>query len=273
MIYDGALRDTTNFCSSEYITINSCNTQRSRGRAYTVVRERGRVDYHILYIVEGECACVYDGTTTSMTKGDFVIYLPGDRQLYSFSNDKNTRTLWVHFSGHGVNDMLNRLGLSGGIYSAYSEDEVESCFEKMILCYSINTSKSQVAAEGELIKLLSLLSRENGDQTNVAYSDVVDKMLKYIHSNWQKTVTVADVAKKACLSESRAAHLFKAAVGKGIHQYIMSLRISTAKELLLSTDMSVSEIGKMVGFQDALYFSRAFKSEVKVSPKKYRERK
>ena len=73
MIYDGALRDTTNFCSSEYITINSCNTQRSRGRAYTVVREHGRVDYHILYIVEGECVCAYDGIKTAMTKGDFVI--------------------------------------------------------------------------------------------------------------------------------------------------------------------------------------------------------
>ena len=271
MIYDGALRDTTNFCSNEYITINSCNTQRSRGRAYTVVREHGRVDYHILYIVEGECVCAYDGIKTAITKGDFVIYLPGDRQFYSFSEDKSTRTLWVHFSGYGVNDILNRLGLSGGIYRTCSENDVESCFEKMILYYSINNNQSRVAAEGELIKLLSLLSRDNEDQTTAKYSSAVVKMLKYIHSNWQKSITVADVAKKICLSESRAAHLFKAAVGKGIHQYIMSLRISTAKELLLSTDMSVSEIGKMVGFQDALYFSRAFKAEVSASPKAFRE--
>ena len=79
------------------------------------------------------------------------------------------------------------------------------------------------------------------------------------------------MAAQICLSESRTAHLFKEAVGKGIHGYLMGLRISSAKELLTSTDMSISEIGEMVGFHDPLYFSRAFKSETGVSPKEYRD--
>ena len=271
MIYDGSLRDTTNFCSSEYITINSCNVQKSRGRSYTVIRERGRVDYHILYVVEGECVCCYDDATTIMTKGNFVIYMPGERQLYSFSEEKNTRTLWVHFSGYGVKEILNKLGLSGGVYRTLPEVDVESCFEKMIYHYSLGTNKSRVSAEGELVELLSLLSREDGEQSSVAYSETVEKMLKYIHSNWQKAITISDVAKKVNLSESRTAHVFKEAVGKGVHQYITSLRMSTAKELLVSTDMSISEIGEMVGFSDALYFSRAFKSETGMSPRAFKK--
>ncbi len=270
MIYDGAVRDTTNFCSSEYITINSCNIQENDGKPYTVVREHGRVDYHILYIAEGECVCLYDDAETVMTKGDFVLYPPGVKQMYSFSEGKYVKRFWIHFSGYGVKDILDKLGLCGGIYRTSVEQEVEACFEKMIYDHSVGTNKSQVAAEGELIRLLSLLSRESGEQSATAYSDTVTKMLKYIHSNWQKPISVADVAKKICLSESRTAHLFKASVGKGIHQYVMNLRISTAKELLLSTDLSISEIGEMVGFNDALYFSRAFKSEVGISPREYR---
>ncbi len=270
MIYDGSVRDTTNFCSNEYITINSCNIQKSDGKPYTVVREKGRVDYHILYIAEGECVCLYDDAETVMTKGNFVLYPPSVKQMYSFPAGKYAKRFWIHFSGYGVKDILNKLGLRGGVYRTFIENDVEACFEKTIYDHSVGTNKSQVAAEGELIRLLSLLSKEDGERTAVAYSDTVMKMMKYIHSNWQKPIAVADVAKKICLSESRTAHLFKDAVGKGIHQYVINLRISTAKELLLSTDMSVSEIGEMVGFHDALYFSRAFKSEVGVSPREYR---
>ena len=273
MIYDGSIRDTTNYCSNEYITINSCNIRRSGGKAYTVIREQGRVDYHILYVVEGECSCLYEGATALMTKGNFVIYLPGEKQRYSFSDGKNTVTLWVHFSGWGIKEILNKLGLSGGIFRTLSERDVESCFEKMIYHFSLGTSKSLVCAEGALIELLSLLSREDGEESSVAYSDTVAKMLKYIHSNWQKEITVADIAKSVSLSESRAAHIFKEAVGKGIHQYIRGIRISTAGELLVSTDMSIAAIGEMVGFHDALYFSRAFKSETGMSPRKFREKK
>ena len=273
MIYDGSIQDTTNYCSNEYITVNSCNVWHSRGRAYTVIREHGRVDYHILYVLEGECSCLYGDEAYSLTKGNFVIYMPGEKQLYSFSSDKHTVTLWVHFSGWAVKEILNKLGLGGGIYRTLAEEEVETCFEKMIYHYSLGTNKSLVLAEGGLVELLSLLSREDGEENLTAYSDTVAKMLKYIHSNWQKVITVSDIAKRLSLSESRTAHIFKEAVGKGIHQYIMSIRMSAARELLVSTDMSVSAIGEMVGFHDALYFSRAFKSETGMSPRNFREKK
>ena len=270
MIYDGSIRDTTNFCSDEYIAINSCNIQKSTGKAYTVIREMGRVDYHILYIAEGECSCLYDNAEHVMTKGNFVLYPPSVKQRYSFPEGKYVKRFWIHFSGYGVKDLLGKLGLCGGIYQTDMTGEVEAAFEKMIYHYAAGTSKSQIAANGELITLLSLLSGEDGGRVTVAYSDAVIKMLKYIHSNWQKPITVEDVAKQVRLSASRTAHLFKEAIGKGIHGYVMELRISTAKELLLSTEMSISEIGEMVGFCDALYFSRAFRIAAGVSPRVYR---
>ena len=273
MIYDGSVRDKTNFCSNEYITINSCNIQKNNGKPYTVVRNKGRVDYHILYIAEGECTCLYDGVDNIMTKGSFVLYPPSVKQRYSFVAGEYSKSFWVHFSGYGVNDILNRLGLVGGVYRTLIDNDVEFCFEKMIYNYSVGTIKSRVASEGELIKLLSLLSRGNGDQNHIEYSDNVAKMLKYIHSNWQKAITVEDIAKIICLSESRTAHLFKEAIGKGIHRYVTDLRIASAQELLLSTDLSIYEIGKIVGFNDALYFSRAFKSATCFSPKTFREAK
>ncbi len=271
MIYDGSVQDTTNVCSNEYITINSCNIQRNARKPYTVIREHGRVDYHILYLAAGECVCLYHGAQIVMKKGDFVLYPPSVKQQYSFAEGCAATTLWVHFSGYGIKSMLQRLRLFGGVSHAASEKDVETCFENMIYHHSVCTDQGQIAAEGDLMRLLSLLSEEDGAQQAVLHSSAVEGMLAYIHANWQRTVAVADVAKKVCLSESRTAHLFRAAIGKGIHQYVMELRIATAKELLQSTDMSICEIGEMVGFQDALYFSRAFKAATQLSPRAFRE--
>ncbi|MBQ9806002.1 MAG: helix-turn-helix domain-containing protein [Clostridia bacterium] len=270
MIYDGSIRDTTNFCSDEYLTINSCNIQKSEGRSYTVIREHGRVDYHILYIAEGSCACLYEGTEAILTKGMFVVYPPGKKQRYSYAKGIPGTSFWIHFSGAGAKRLLETLGICGGIFRSPFEKDIKSCFEKMIYHHSLNTKRSLVAAQGELIGLFSLLAKENGEQHDAAYSEAVAMILKFIHSNWQKQISVADVAQRICLSESRTAHLFKEAIGKAIHQYITDLRISTAKELLTSTSLGISEISEMVGFQDALYFSRAFKAQTSLSPKAFR---
>ncbi|MBQ9803000.1 MAG: helix-turn-helix domain-containing protein [Clostridia bacterium] len=270
MIYDGALHDTTNFSSFEYITINSCNIQHSRGKSYTVVRHAGRVDYHILYIAEGECTCLYGDRECVMTGGQFVVYPPNVKQWYSFDEGKCATTYWIHFSGNGAERILHQLGIHGGIYRAPSRDEVASCFQKMIYNHSVGTDKHQIAARGNLMEFLAALSADCAQTKVISYPAAVVKMMEYINSNWQSSLTVAGVAKAVGLSESRAAHLFKGAIGKSVHQYIMDLRISVAKEQLLNTRLTVSQISEMMGFRDALYFSRAFKSAVGVSPTAFR---
>lgn len=271
MIYDGSLHDTTNISSAEYLTINSCNIRHSRGISYTVVRDAGRVDYHVLYVAGGECTCLYEGTEALMTRGQFVVYPPNKRQWYSFAAGKHTTTLWVHFSGSGVEKILSRLGIPAGVYRAPLAGEAEACFAKMVRDHAIGTEKHRVAAQGALLELLSLLAPEGERVGAVAYPEAVVKMVEYIHSDWQSELRVADIAGRVGLSESRAAHLFRAAVGKSIHKYITDLRISAAKEHLRNTSSSIAEISEMMGFADALYFSRAFKAAVGVSPRAFRE--
>ena len=271
MIYDGALYDTTNISSAEYLTINSCNIRHSRGIPYTVVRDAGRVDYHVLYVAGGECTCLYGDTSTLLTRGQFVVYPPNKRQWYTFAADKHTTTLWVHFSGSGAERLLRRLGLGGGVYRAPREGEAEACFRKMVCAHAIDTEKHRIAAQGALLELLSLLAPEGARAGAAAYPAAVIKMMEYINADWQSELRVADIAGRVGLSESRAAHLFKAAVGKSIHKYITDLRISAAKEHLRNTSSSIAEISEMMGFADPLYFSRAFKSAVGISPRAFRE--
>lgn len=69
--------------------------------------------------------------------------------------------------------------------------------------------------------------------------------------------------------------LFREQLGKPPHEYLMGLRIKTAKRLLASRDIthySVTEICMMVGFNDVSYFSRVFKKVTGIAPSEYREK-
>ncbi len=269
MIYDGALRDTTNFASDQYLEINSCNVQHSRGRSYTVIRDKGRVDYHILYVVNGECLCLYGGKEYLLKKGNFVIYPPHERQRYSFMEKNTTTTMWLHFSGQGVPAIFAELGLCGGVFHTAQTQGAETAFLKMINHHSLGSSAHRVAARGCLMLLLSALAAERVSEQKEG-ADAVFGILEYVHLNWQKPLSLADIAGKVNLSESRVSHLFKDATGKSVHRYIADLRIAAAKEFLTSTEFSVARIGEMVGFEDPLYFSRVFRAAVGVSPIQYR---
>ena len=96
--------------------------------------------------------------------------------------------------------------------------------------------------------------------------------INYIEANYDKPITLADIAKASHLSISRLAHLFKEQMGITIIDYLTSVRIERAKQLLLATEQSCTEICFQVGYNNQSYFSRTFKDLVGMSPRQFRNR-
>lgn len=65
--------------------------------------------------------------------------------------------------------------------------------------------------------------------------------------------------------------IFKETYGTTINSYLISKRITGAKQLLRFTDKTVDEIGNAVGMEDANYFSRMFRKVEGISPSEYRK--
>jgi two-component system response regulator YesN len=86
--------------------------------------------------------------------------------------------------------------------------------------------------------------------------------INYIDANYNKPITLADVAKASHLSISRLAHIFKEQMGITIIDYLTSVRIERAKQLLLATDQNCTEICFEVGYNNQSYFTRTFKGLV-----------
>jgi len=93
----------------------------------------------------------------------------------------------------------------------------------------------------------------------------------YIEAHYDQPIALADIAKAAYLSISRLAHLFKEQMGITIIDYLTSVRINHAKQLLLATDKSCTKICFEVGYNNQSYFTRTFKDIVGMTPRKFRD--
>ena len=62
-------------------------------------------------------------------------------------------------------------------------------------------------------------------------------------------------------------------MGETLFSYINRIRVEKAKTLILDDSISIADVGGMCGFNDQSYFTKVFKSQTGVSPKKYRERR
>jgi len=94
--------------------------------------------------------------------------------------------------------------------------------------------------------------------------------INYIDANYDKLITLAEIARASHLSVSRLAHIFKEQMGITIIDYLTSVRIERAKKMLLATDQNCTEICFQVGYHNQSYFTRTFKELVGMTPLQFR---
>ncbi|MDI3481631.1 MAG: two-component system, response regulator YesN [Tepidanaerobacteraceae bacterium] len=100
--------------------------------------------------------------------------------------------------------------------------------------------------------------------------EVFERALNYIRDNFKKPITLEEVADYVHISPYYFSHGFKNFIGISFIDYVTKLRIDEAKKLLLTTDMSIGDVGKQVGYYDPNYFGRVFKNVVGIPPSKFK---
>ena len=102
-------------------------------------------------------------------------------------------------------------------------------------------------------------------------SDAVAKVMKYTEENYSKPIKLADMAAVAGVSEQHLCRLFKKNFSIRPMEYLNTVRISHAKELLTYSSKTVAEIASETGFSDSSYFYVVFKKHENISPAEYRK--
>jgi AraC-like DNA-binding protein len=102
------------------------------------------------------------------------------------------------------------------------------------------------------------------------YRRIVDSKL-FIDNNYLDNIDIGNIAGEACFSKFHFLRLFKQTYNMTPHQYLTSLRIEKAKELLRN-NLSATETCYAVGFESLSSFHKLFKRHVKLAPSAYAAR-
>ncbi|CAN7362567.1 response regulator [Paenibacillus sp. LjRoot153] len=100
---------------------------------------------------------------------------------------------------------------------------------------------------------------------------IVEKIRKYIALHIDEDLSRQCIADYFGLSPDHIVKVFKKETGNSINDYILQERIMIAKEMLTSTNISITNIAMAVGFTNFPYFSSIFKKEVLMTPQEYRK--
>ena len=227
------------------------------GEERLTVRRRGRRDATLLYVEEGTLRAEGEVLTRGMAR----CYLPSAPQRYEAAADAGY--WYLHFHGRDTVGLLSSLGID--TEHAFSAPPLSEGLRAIGDAMEKGGVAGALCAEGELLKLLSLLFKKKAD----AALDGMDRVLTHMAQHFAEKYDAHRYAAMAGLSRSRFDHAFLERTGFSPGRYYTRLRIAVACHLLREGECSVRLVSERVGYGDPLYFARLFRRETGCTPSAY----
>ena len=233
------------------------------------------VSFLCFVVLSGKGELKYEGVDYELRTGDCVFI--DCRKAYSHSTSDDLWSLqWCHFYAPSL----------PAVYEKYKERGGEPVFhpEDMAPFTALLTSLYDLASSSDHIRdmrineklgtLLTLLMEQSWHPEGAAASRKrleLAAVKAYLDEHYTEKIVLDELAEKFFINKFYLSKIFKESYGTTVNHYLISKRITRAKQLLRFTDMTVDEIGAAVGMGDANYFSRMFRKIEGSSPRTYRK--
>jgi AraC-like DNA-binding protein len=232
--------------------------------------------FKIHYIHEGRGIFQLNNKVYHLSKGQGFLILPGTIAYYKSDGTIPWTYSWVAFNGINAEFYLKNAGLSqdNPVFNIKDENLMDSCFNQMFMAGEMKKGRD-MAFQGILYLFLSLIT-ENSDSKEDLHKpfnskeSYIQKALEFIKKNYSRDMRVSEIAAYIGIDRKYLATIFKEILFKTPQQFLIDYRIEKACELIIKSDLAISDIARSVGYKDPLLFSKLFKKNKGVSPKNYR---
>ncbi|QHT67193.1 helix-turn-helix transcriptional regulator [Rhodocytophaga rosea] len=271
-----------------------------------IINARGQSSYRpdikgtlsLFMNVKGETRCGVDNQKVQVDTSHF--FISNQHQPYTLEvENTTTETFNIHFSEKLLSEVYAGLITPADILidnhsriegqylhffnRLYRKEEVFTKLIQRLYLYSQQEYRNPILLDELLTDLLVYLMQLHRDiiremhrisalkkSTQVEIYKRLCESLNYLHSFYNKEITLDELSAVACLSKFHYLRLFKSVLHLSPHQYLLKLRLDKAKELLQYTQIPVTDISITVGFENNTSFSRLFQQRFGQSPLNYR---
>lgn len=234
------------------------------GQSYA--QEKGRPGDCLIYIISGSAAYTTEQNETFALQKGNVLFLRNRLKYHSsvFSDDYAYIFVEFELETSGKNVHNQKISDENGRF--------EPLFRRLIETDVLKKAGSDIKCMSVLYEIYYEMIRCEKEKGAVSFRHpqiervCYDMQQKFKNPDYK----VSDAARKAGISDVYFRRLFKEELGMSPLQYLISLRIAHAKNLITYEKKSVSEVASESGFSDIYYFSRMFKKATGFTPTEYR---
>lgn len=265
---------------------------RSKGLAFPLDFHTHQ-EYEIFLFHSGNCRFLVGNQIYYLNPGDLLM-MDGMtvHRAYIFGDDDKYERSTIHFDAEWIRPLLADLQVDhllkfftenrNGLIRTFEHSDlaiIENAFltiqQLSELDHSyVNEAKRKIALTQLLLTIDSATVKvmDKGQTYQDDKTKIAEAVSDYIFQHYQEPMMIEDIALSLNLSKSYLSHVFKEITGYTIMHYLMSYRLSQARNnLLTDQSRSIKEIAFESGFESDAHFSRYFKQHVGMTPSQYRK--
>lgn len=249
--------------------IENCNPSYSFG-------PETRDHFIIHYILDGKGEFTVNNKTYKLGKKDGFLIRPGEETYYKADDKDPWIYMWIGFNGIKAETYLKYANLdeNNHIFKYEKDSSLKKCILE-ILSLNIMNNSNRLKIDGLLYLFIGNLIENNKymdkENSNTQVDEYINISIDFINNNYSNNIKVNDIANYVGLNRSYFSNLFTKKMGISPQEYLLSLKMEKACNLLTNLQLSIGDVARQVGYEDQLTFSKIFKKSKGVSPKLYRE--
>jgi AraC-like DNA-binding protein len=239
----------------------------------------GVASYLLVYTLHGQGILSYGGQEYTVSPGQVFFIDCRQRQYYAQTGTEPWEIYWVHFNGNGCSAYWKAICQTAdgqpGEPLAWAEQAafVDPIRLLLQLCTKPGL-QTDILASQQVVSLLTtvLLAAGRLEPRARDHSPAVQAVLDRLQQQPAEAISLADLAATVSLNKQYLLRLFQRETGLTPLGYQQALRISQAKKLLRTTDLTVQMVAEKVGLDNGNYFIRLFKRLEGLTPLAYRKK-
>ena len=249
----------------------------------------------LAYVITGYGTRYIGSSLEHFTDGDMVLVgeelahvWKCDDAFYEQDTALRTKAIVVKFHADFAGDDFMKLpeshGIAGVISNASGGLRIKGdAHQNITKVLHAMVEQSPVEQILSLLQILNEISKSDDitilshfdryKSSNPREKDRMNRIIQHTMLNFQKNISLEEIADIANLSKSAFCRYFKHAVKKSYNEFVYDIRVEYACKLLLERDLAITQICYDSGFRNPSAFSQIFKQKQGISPSQYRKKK